>query len=279
MTRYLRALLACLTLLATPLAATAETDVATAEALVRASGLWSQLGDFAPQVHRGILEGLAAARVQPKAADMERLSRSIEHAFGADRFRATVIERVARDLSARHAQALQNWYASPTGVAMTALEETASADQRDPDLLIQEGNALLPKLSNARRELIERLIVVSKSVESTVAITMEIAVAAQRGVSCALPGVTAPPSSELRQQLGSQRDEMMQGYTAMYLAVYATTYANVAEPDLARYVDFLHSEAGRHYGDVVVNALGAAFGEAADALARCVPASKGGLSV
>lgn len=279
MTRLFRTLLTCLTLLTTPLAATAETDIASAESLVRASGLWSQLADFAPQIQRGIFEGLAAARLQPKEVDLERLSRSIEHAYGADRFRSIVIKLVARDLSEQHVPTLQDWYASQTGLAMTALEEAASADPRDPGLLIQEGNGLLPKFSNNRRELIDRLITVSKGVESAVAITIDSAVAVQRGVSCALPNVPTPSANELRQQLGSQRAGMVQGFTAMYRAVYAKTYANVAEQDLANYVDFLHSEAGRHYADVVLNALGEAFGEAAVTMARCVPASRGGVSV
>lgn len=63
MTRFPRVLLTCLSLLATTPAATAETDVATAEALVRASGLWF---------------------------DMARLPHSIERAHRAERFRGVV---------------------------------------------------------------------------------------------------------------------------------------------------------------------------------------------
>src|SRR5688500_14221567 len=67
--------------------ASAQTDAATAEALMRSSGLWKQLESVAPQMRVGLASAAPQGSPLP-AAEIERISRISDGAFAAPRLRS-----------------------------------------------------------------------------------------------------------------------------------------------------------------------------------------------
>jgi hypothetical protein len=77
----LRYALACLAMVGLHGLAAAEVPVATAEALMRKSGVWAQLGDVVVQVKAGIAQSAATGTMTPD--DVKRLEELAEDAFAA----------------------------------------------------------------------------------------------------------------------------------------------------------------------------------------------------
>lgn len=171
----------------------AQTNAATAETLMRQSGLWNQLAGVAPQVRAGLMASLAQARVNPSASEVERMN---------------------------------------------------------------------------------ELVAVTRSAEAMVQLTIDTTLAAQSGARSAAPDVQGPSPNELRALLDAQKPQMLKAYEGLTLASSAKVYATLPTETLRQYVAFLKSDAGRHFNDVGMRALGAAMVDASAELGRRLPASK-----
>lgn len=255
----------------------AQTNAATAEALMRKSGLWGQLEHVAPQVRSGLVDALSRKGSGMEPAELARLARSVDAAYGAARLRASARAVIARDTRRGDVPALLAWFGSPVGIAITRQEEIASADERSPEELVAEGLELFGSLPEARQAMIHELVDVTRSAESLTSMTINTTLAIQAGVAGASPDSdTGPGAAELRQVLEARREQMNRAFATVALAAAALTYTEVNDADLTRYLTFLKSRAGSHFTDVSMRALDAALQRAAGELGRAIPAAKDG---
>jgi hypothetical protein len=252
----------------------AQTNAATAEMLMRQSGLWNQLAGVAPQVRGGLMASLAQAGVSPSASEVERLSLAVDSAYAAGRLRKVALASIQQGIDVKHVPSLRHWYGTAAGKAVTALEEAAATDQREPEIIMKEGAALLNEASAERRALLAELVAVTRSAESMVQLLIDTSLAAVRGARSAAPNVPGPSPTELRAMLDAQKPRMLKAYEGLALASSAKVYATLSTETLGQYVVFLKSDAGRHFNDVGMRALGAAMVDASTELGRRLPASK-----
>ena len=252
----------------------AQTDTATAENLLRKSGLWEQLGSIAPQVQAGFGAALSQGDSKPSAAEVERISRVIESAFSATRMRTVGIKVVAARLNARNAADLLRWYDAPVGRQIASLEAKASEEGADPQALMQQGLALLERSPPPRRQLLQALLVETRAAEALTQVTINTSLAAHRGAASALPNTLLLPEAELRMQLEAQRPEMLKAFAALALASFAKAYATLPTDHLGRYADFIKSRAGQDFNTIGIEALDAALTEAAAEFGRQLQGAK-----
>ena len=260
----------------TLLQAQAAIDASTAEALMRKSGTWEQLSSLGPQARAGLLAAVEQTEPRPDAAEVGRLTRLIDRAYAADALRATSRALMAREIEARHVPALQRWFDTRLGQAISRMEEAASADDRMPEALIREGAALLAEASPARRALIEEQLRVTHTVELMTRMHISSVLAAQKGAASVAPKPGGPSEAELRAQLEAERPKIQEVFGMLALAGAAKMYDPLPTDDLEKYVAFLKSEAGQHFNDVGVRALEAALTEAATEFGRGLPALRSG---
>jgi hypothetical protein len=260
-----------LCLLTSSLNATAQTDAATAEALMRTSGMWKQLASIPPQVRAGFVQGAAQSGVKPSQAEIDRLSRIIDEAYASDRLRSTALASIVVNVKADHVPALKRWYSSPLGQRIAGLEEAAAATQTDPQAVVRQGMALLSAMDRPRRTLLEEIVVVTRSAETVVQITIDTTLAAQRGVLSVTPNAPRGSAQELKAALEAQRPQLLQLFSGFALASFAMAYETLSTAELAQYAEFLKSDPGRHFAEVGVKALSAALVEAAAELGRKLP--------
>lgn len=255
-------------------AAHAETDADTAESLMRRSGLWEQLASIGPQARAGVLASVAQAGSQPSAAELERLTRAADAAFDAQRLRGTARGAIARGLDTQHLPALLRWYASPPGLAMTRLEEVSATDTREPPAVMQAGATLLQRMPEERRLLLTDMVEATRAPEAMVQLVIGTSLAAYRGAASVTPGTPGLTLAELRALLEAQRPQMLKAYAALALAGMAITYEAAATGELGAYLDFLKSDAGRHFSDLGNAAIDAAMVEASADFGRRLPGSR-----
>lgn len=259
-------------MLCAALGARAEVDPATAETLLRQSGLWEQLAGIGPQARAGMIQSLAQEDPAPSAAEQERLGRVMEQAFEAGGLRATSVSRVARDLDRQQVTELRRWFESPLGRSVAELEARSSAGV-DPETLMREGSELYMGLPAERQQLLQDLLQASDAAEALTRIAINSALAGYRGASLARPEAPRLPESELRALLESQRPQMLQAHAAYFIASAARAYASLPTPQLRDYVGFLRSRAGQHFNQVCLDAVDAALVQATVEMGRRLPSA------
>lgn len=271
--RVARGLLAACMMLAA--AAAAQTERATAEALMRESGLWTQLGPgLAAQVKSGFAAALAERGLRPSASEQQRLDAAIGQSFAAERLRAGALQTLAAGLDRQHLPALRAWYGGRTGRTITRLEEASAAPGFDLSSTLAEGVRQLAVMQATRRELLQELVRVTRMVESTTEVTLEVALAVQAGVAAVTPDQPGPTAAQLRAEIEKQRPQLVQNFTGVSLALLAALYRSVPDADLHAYRDFLAAPAGRHFTARGVAAMQAALVQAAHDLGRTLPGTR-----
>lgn len=254
--------------------ASAQTDAGTAERLLRTSGLWEQLSSVAQQVRAGMEAAALQGGAALSSAEEARVARAVDTAYAAPRLRAAAVRVLVRDMQAQHVPAVVTWYGSDTGKSITKLEEAAAADTRNPDDLLAAGAARLAEATAARRDLLQQLMVAARAAEGAALMTINTAVGVQQGLAAVQPGRDGPSAEELRTALEAQRPQLQQGFAGVVLASSALTYDSASNGQLAAYLAFLTSAAGRHFSTVMEAALEQLFLDAATDLGRALPGTR-----
>lgn len=251
-------------------AALAQVSTATAEELMRLSGLWEQVEHIGPQVLAGVGAAVADRGGKPSVAEQERMAAAVRDAYAPARLRGAMQAVLARQLQPARVATVRRWLDSPLGRSITKLEEAASAAGADSQAAVQEGLRQLESMPAERRERLADLLVATRSAEALVQVTLNTALAAARGAASVLPG-PAPSLADLGEALEAQRPQMLEGFRALMLVSFATTYATLTPAQLREYTEFMQSDAGRHFNDVAIEALDQALTEAAGELGRRLP--------
>jgi hypothetical protein len=253
----------------------AQVDRSTAEALMRQSGLWAQLGPgVAAQVTSGMFSGLEQAGERLSAGERARIATGVDAAFAPEPLRRAALELLAARVEQRHVAALRAWYDSVAGAAITRLEERTSAPDFDLDAALAEGRRLLASMVAARRERLQEIVGASKLVEAMSSLTINLMTAVAAGVAATAPGQPGPPLAALRAEAERQRPQLMAVFAPLSLALLAAVYRSLPDDELQRYGAFLASPAGRHFNELGQLAMETALVQAAHALGRTLPAAR-----
>lgn len=257
--------------------AVAQTDAATAESLMRKSGLWQQLDGVAAQMRGGLASAAQGRGARIKPAELARLNATVASAYAVDRLRAGALRSIASGTQAGDSAALLAWYGSEPGAGLVKVEEAAAAaEPRDPESVMREGAALFAGLPAARQALLRQFVEESHAAEGVLSITVSSTLAVQAGIASALGEGPSPSTRELREAMDAQRPQMLQSFTMMSLASFALIYSAVPDASLAAYVDFLKTPAGARYNALCIRAIEAALAEAATELGRGMPGARDG---
>lgn len=278
MSRPFRAL--CLAvLLAGASLAHAEIDRPAAESLVRKSGLWEQLSGVAPQIEAGLQQAIADAAEEPAQSEKARISKVVQNAYAPERLRAVSTGVVAAKVRPEHLEALRAWFDSPSGQAVVHAEEAPGAQPDDSASALKQGLTLLASMPAERRKLLEDLLAATHAAEGMVRITISTTVAVQQGAASALAGLSGPTPKQARAALEAQRPQMLKAFTAVMMATFARTYAEVPAEPLRAYVAFVRSPAGAEFNEVSLEALDAALSDAATEMGRYLPGTRDGSNI
>lgn len=269
-THPLRSLALVAALLLPGLAVQAQVDSAQAETLMRQSGLWTQLDSLAGQVRAGFAAAAGRQGDKTTPAQTERVMRAIDGAFAAERLRADIKGLLSQSLQAQHLQTVEAWYESDLGRRIAQLDREAGA-RTDMAAVMQEGATQLQSMPQARRAQLEQMIEVVQGAELLAGLAVNTALAVQLGAQSVQPGAPGPSAEALREQLQLQRPRLVETFRRVMLASTAAAYATLDDAELARYLAFLRSAAGRHVTDLSMKAFEAALLRASNDLGRSLP--------
>ena len=264
----------CLTLLFLHSLAHAEIPAATAEALMRKSGIWAQLADVAPQAKAGIAQSAAASKLN--AEGMRRLESLTDEMFAATRLRASVQQVLVDRMTAAQAGDCLRWFDSPTGTQITRLEEASSADGDNMGQTLTDGNQVLATASPKRQALLAQVVKVTRAAEGLVSMQINTTIGVLQGLASTSPHQHNTPSDQqLREVFAAQRPQMLATSTGILLTLFAHTYQPASDRALEQYVRFLTSKSGAALTAATTDALDQALSAAAQRLGRGINAPPG----
>lgn len=247
--------------------AQAEVALATAEQVVRESGLATQLQQIPQAMDTSLGETAQAMGLPPEAA--ARMRQAAQSAFQPQRLLHTVVLVVSRESDAAQLQDALRWYRSPDGRRVIALEDAALAPQTaDMQAWLAEANREYAAAPEQRRALLGAAEQASRAAELMADLQILIGVATLQGIAAIAPPQFTAELRRNQQELLRQRPQTVAATRGLALAVFAATYAPLSDAELGRYVDFLKSAAAQHTHDVLLRALGVAMSEAAEEFGR-----------
>lgn len=271
MWKPLRALV-CLgaALLLTAGGARAAIDAASAEQIARESGMWDLLATAQVQWRAGFAapaRGDVPVKIEP--AVIKRLLPAYDASFTVDRLRSAYVARFAQDFDARYLLSLELWHASDLAKRIRVLDAEYAALGLDVLAAATQGVAVLEQSSTVRRQLLGILVAQTGAGELTLNMFIggrsAFAQAAQAG-----PPNGARAATGLSNWIRDNRSKMRGLAADLSHAVFAQSYQKLTDQELAAYVDFTNSAAGRHSVQVSENAFNFAFTQASSDLGRLV---------
>jgi hypothetical protein len=239
----------------------AQTDAATAERLVRESGLWDQIGALSTAMPSAFVQGTQQVNKPPSEAETARLRQRAEQAFAADRLQRAATQAVAEGAQPQHILRVLAWYASSTGQAVRKAEVAITAEHAgvQPEVLVRLGHELWSQMPAARRQLLSELIVTMRVAEAMLQITENSMIAMQRGLALASPELPLPSAEQMRKGFRAQRPVMLKTFHEMAQSSMALTYRQLPDQMLRDYLAYSRSPAGRHFNDLGMQAFDQAF--------------------
>jgi nucleoside-diphosphate-sugar epimerase len=176
-------------------------------------------------------------------------------------------------------EALDAWLGGDLGRRITALEVAASRPDRDSERAIRAGIARLAAAPEARKKLIENLVESTRAAEAITHMTINVAVAVQRGMASVKPEGPVAPVATLREAFEAQRAQMQRAYGGMSQALFADMYQALSDAELAGYLEFLRGAAGRQFLEATMQAMEHALVDAAERLGARLPAVRPGPNI
>lgn len=250
----------------TPVQAQVTPDLA--QALMRQSGAWGQLGAVSPAVQSYLLAALRAdaSGESAKRQDVLPVSLALQKAFAPDRLRQSALLAVSRQLSPADAARLKDWYASELGQKISVIEGQGSESAADPGERLREGAAQLAALSPERHVLLADVLAGTHVIELRTEVLIQSLQAIHPGTSGFMPKAARVSPKDLRSRLEGQRVELQQGFQLAGMSLASGDYASLSDAQLQAYRSFLMSPEGARLHALQlaasIHALREAVGEA-----------------
>ncbi len=239
--------LAALAIAATATAETRTTRERVVDRLLDSSGLEGVIENRADDV----VEGLVRSGTYFPAYQMPVLRRIAQKHFGESVLRAAIEARFDQRLTVAHARAVLDWWKSPTGRKVMALERSARSAGRFAS--VREANA--SSSAGTRRQLFEKLQNALRMNEFAADLTFEPPIATFIGAATARGEATPTAIGKFRAERDAERAEAIREIRRTNLAWQSKILAPMSYEELNEYLAFVESPSGQWYRDAVQDSL------------------------
>ena len=257
--------------------AAAEVPAATAEALMRKSGMWSQLADVATQVKAGMGQAPQSGSLPPE--EIQRLERIVDDAFAASTLRESVLQTLTHDVTQEQSVDALKWFGSSEGKQIAAMEEAFSTNFDDMNRVMSDGNKALATASTKRHSLLSQTVKASKAGEAMATMEINVTVGILQGLASAMPHAGNGKTADLRKSFEAKRPQMVAANVGVALTMAALTYQSASDKTLEQYVKFLSSKSGAALTASMMDAMDQSLSNAAKRLGSAIPKIPGTTSL
>lgn len=245
--------------------------------LLEASGLKRQVPGIAERARANLVQGMEPLGANDKSA-VDRVS---GQAFRSDVLYGLIREEFSQHVDDSKVKEVLDWYRTPLARRLTELEVTfTTSTSRERELAQFAARLRVEQLDPRRVELIQRLDAASGATETSVELLMAVAQAVLRVADPYLPANRRLKPGQLEseaRQIRLQSQELLRQANILSMLY---VYRSLEDGDIARYIQFLESEAGSWFGGAARKAMVTAFGAVVERtthdLVRTVPVERWG---
>ncbi|ERS89843.1 hypothetical protein Q667_11610 [Marinobacter sp. C1S70] len=236
-----------------------------AASVLEASPIDDIVEQYPAMLSQGIREGLKQrGQVPPMVADT--VGYVVSSSFSADKIEQQIITDLQAQLTDEQLQAVSEWYQTPVARKISSAEIAASAPEAWPQI-----QASAPELNRKykgapKAEMFDRFDRAARATESAVDTT----IAVQLGLATAMSALSSESMhyEQLERRIENQRG-MLRGVVGQQVYdSYLYTYDKISAQELALYLDFLESPAGKQFSQVVTSSIQQAIMEPVESIGR-----------
>ncbi|MET4025908.1 hypothetical protein ABIE59_001433 [Marinobacter sp. MBR-99] len=231
----------------------ASTD---ARDVLAASPIDDIVGQYPAMMSQGIRDGLKqSGQVPPMVADT--IGYVVSSSYRAEDIERKLVASLDESLTNKQLEEVHAWYQTPVAQKISRAEIAASAPAAWSEVRSRAGELNEAYKGTTREKLFDRFDRASRATETTVDTT----IAVQLGLATAMAALSSDSVhyERLRQRLENQRG-MLQGMVGQQVYdSYLYTYRDISVQELGLYLDFLESESGKRFTDVVTESIQASI--------------------
>jgi len=229
-----------------------DASLHTAQRLMQSSGLAVQLRGLPAQMEADFKQG--GALLDQKL--MEALLAAAKTSFQPEALEADITARVAKKLTIADMNAALAWLESSAGQRITRAEEVGSTEFDANRYAKYVESLRVKRLSDQRGQMLAAVVTATNGTEAALATQEAIALGVAVGMDTLQPAERRVGEATLRMRVRQAvRSETARSAIAEQLPpLYAYFYKDVADADLAAYVRFLGTTAGKRYQQAMTDA-------------------------
>ncbi|ERS84523.1 hypothetical protein Q672_03370 [Marinobacter sp. EVN1] len=236
-----------------------------AASVLEASPIDDIVEQYPAMLSQGIREGLKQrGQVPPMVADT--VGYVVSSSFSADKIEQQIITDLQAQLTDEQLQAVSEWYRTPVARKISSAEIAASAPEAWPQIQARAPELNRKYKGTPKAEMFDRFDRAARATESAVDTT----IAVQLGLATAMSALSSESMhyEQLERRIENQRG-MLRGVVGQQVYdSYLYTYDKVSAQELALYLDFLESPAGKQFSQVVTSSIQQAIMEPVESIGR-----------
>ncbi|MCG8521190.1 MAG: DUF2059 domain-containing protein [Pseudomonadales bacterium] len=236
-----------------------------AASVLEASPIDDIVEQYPAMLSQGIREGLKQrGQVPPMVADT--VGYVVSSSFSADKIEQQIITDLQAQLTDEQLQAVSEWYRTPVARKISSAEIAASAPEAWPQIQASAPELNRKYKGTPKAEMFDRFDRAARATESAVDTT----IAVQLGLATAMSALSSESMhyEQLERRIENQRG-MLRGVVGQQVYdSYLYTYDKISAQELALYLDFLESPAGKQFSQVVTSSIQQAIMEPVESIGR-----------
>ncbi len=236
-----------------------------AASVLEASPIDDIVEQYPAMLSQGIREGLKQrGQVPPMVADT--VGYVVSSSFSADKIEQQIITDLQAQLTDKQLQAVSEWYQTPVARKISSAEIAASAPEAWPQIQASAPELNRKYKGTPKAEMFDRFDRAARATESAVDTT----IAVQLGLATAMSALSSESMhyEQLERRIENQRG-MLRGVVGQQVYdSYLYTYDKISAQELALYLDFLESPAGKQFSQVVTSSIQQAIMEPVESIGR-----------
>ena len=236
-----------------------------AASVLEASPIDDIVEQYPAMLSQGIREGLKQrGQVPPMVADT--VGYVVSSSFSADKIEQQIITDLQAQLTDEQLQAVSEWYQTPVARKISSAEIAASAPEAWPQIQASAPELNRKYKGTPKAEMFDRFDRAARATESAVDTT----IAVQLGLATAMSALSSESMhyEQLERRIENQRG-MLRGVVGQQVYdSYLYTYDKMSAQELALYLEFLESPAGKQFSQVVTSSIQQAIMEPVESIGR-----------
>ena len=236
-----------------------------AASVLEASPIDDIVEQYPAMLSQGIREGLKQrGQVPPMVADT--VGYVVSSSFSADKIEQQIITDLQAQLTDEQLQAVSEWYQTPVARKISSAEIAASAPEAWPQIQASAPELNRKYKGTPKAEMFDRFDRAARATESAVDTT----IAVQLGLATAMSALSSESMhyEQLERRIENQRG-MLRGVVGQQVYdSYLYTYDKISAQELALYLEFLESPAGKQFSQVVTSSIQQAIMEPVESIGR-----------